>query len=65
MDLTWRWWKQEGKDGGHEWLRVYLVFHPSEELGCLTLVSQYHFRHPVLLLAASAEGHGALVGALL
>lgn len=44
---------------------MYLVFHPSGGLGYLTLVSQYHFRHTVLLLAASAEGHGALVGALL
>lgn len=51
----------------HELLRVYLsvVFHLSVGFDCQTLVSQYHFRQPVLLLAASAEGHRAFTGALL
>lgn len=43
---------------------MYLVFHPSEGFGCPTSVSQYHFRYPILLLAASVEGHRALVDAL-
>lgn len=51
----------------HELLRVYLsvVFHPSVGFDCQTLVSQYHFRQPVLLLAASAEGHRTFTGTLL